>query len=208
MVMHNIAFTMNDKGLSAAYVMPWDRQITDVKWYDGSCFFAADSTLAYITPEGVVRQLVIADRRVTSFDVYERGVVFSVDSLLCFYSFLSLQPEPVFHADTVIRHIECIGEDVLFCVGASLFAIGGGSLHEIYSSSHELLSFVPHPSGAVFIGTDESVFYLDPARNKVTLIDKPTLDMSMVEDDLYIVFTDYSSVKVTNVSEFFWSLNQ
>lgn len=201
-LLHNLAFILGDNDLDAAVLMPWDRPITDARWYDGDCFFACDSTIYHCDSLGIAQEIIMAESPITSFDVYDKGIVFSIDSFIGFYSFLSFKVEPLFHAEASVLDVECLGENVLFSSGKEVFAIGAGEIHPLLAADSSIISFAPHYSGSLFIGTENEVFYINPERQKVTLFKTGARDITLIDDDLFVIFQDNSSIKITNVSNY------
>ena len=191
-----------DSDLPGTYKIPYDKPISDIQWVGGDCFFVSDSLLLYRPPEGEIIPVVQADVPISAFSVMERGILLAVGNVLSFYSFFTLSASSLYIAEGPIRDVVALGEDVFLATGNTLMAIGDKEMVYLFSTESPILSFDLHPGGGVFVATENDVFYANPDRKKSPLFDKGAKDVALIGDDLYVVFHDGSSARVTDVSAF------
>ena len=202
LISDNMVFPLVDE-ITGAYSIPYDGAISDIQWRFGDCFFTSDSLLVYRHPEGKIITLVTADAPISSFGIMDNGVVLATGRLLSFYSFDSMTSEALYYADSPISDISCLGGDISFSAGDSLMALGKDSVEYLFTCSSPIVSLESAPGGCVFVGTEAEVFYYaGPDKKRHPLFNKGAKDITLIGEDLYVVFIDNSSVRITNVLNF------
>lgn len=201
LIAHNY-MTVLDDSLASPMPLPTEYEITDICWNDGLCFFSADSTVFYGDNNGRIHPIICLDGEIHSFHVSESRIIVPLDSLLLEYRF---GDEEVTCIANIHKSISCVNdiESVLFfSSGRDLYLYNEGQLYRIYEAKEPVSSFAVHPSGGIFLGTQKGVSYLTPDYQLLEIVSPPAKDISIIGDDLYIIFDDNSSVKITDVSNY------
>lgn len=198
----NNYMTVLDDTLASPMPLPLAYDISDIHWLDGQCFFSSDSTVFYGDNNGGIHPILCLDRKINSFQVSESRIIVPADSLLLEYQF---GDEKVTCIANIHQTISCAydTEDApFFSSGENLYLLNEGQIYHIYEGSEPISSFVVHSSGGIFLGTEKGLSYLMPDYKFMEIVSVPVKELSIIGDDLFIIFEDNSSVKITDISNY------
>ncbi len=192
--------TVLDDTLSTPVRMPYEYDVVDVHWVDGDCYFSSDTTVYYGENNGVAYPLVVLNKRIDSFDVSDSRILLPVDSLILEYRFGAEKLSCLTNAHQVISHLEDAESSIFYSVGCDLYLLHDSTIYHLVTVDEEITSFVVHPDGGVFLGTKGGLTYVTPDYVMVDIVSKPVHALSLIGDNLYVIFEDNGSVMLTNVS--------
>ena len=201
LIAHNY-LTVLDDSLASPMPLLAAYDITDIHWNDGQCFFSSDSTIFYSENTGRIHPIICLDGEINSFNVSESRIIFPLDSLLLEYRFGDNEVTCIANIHETISCVHDIESVLFFASGRDLYLSNEDQIYRIYESKEPISSFAVHPSGGIFLGTQKGVSYLTPDYQLLEIVSTPAKDLSIIGDDLYIIFEDNSSVKITDVSNY------
>ena len=196
-----------DDSLHTTGRLPFDMSITDIHWNEGECFFSSDSTIYYSEVNGIVHPLLKADKMIRSFIVANESILFPKDSLLIEYTFGANDMTCLVNAHQNISNLYALEQAVFYSSGSDIVMIYENTAYHIFDAQEFITSFVVHQNGDLFIGTPTGLSSLNPAYDIVNITNKPVRELELINDALYVIFDDNSSVKITSVSNYRTTLN-
>ena len=194
--------TILDDTLSTPIRMPYEYDVADIHWVDGDCFFSSDSTVYFGENNGHAFPLVVSNKRIDSFSVSDSRILLPVDSLILEYRFGTETLSCLTNAHQVISHLEDAESSIFYSAGCDLYLLHDSTIYHLVAVAEEITSFVVHPNGGVFLGTKEGLIYVTPDYVMVDIVSEPVRDLSLIDDNLFAVFENNSSVMFTNVSNY------
>ena len=194
--------TVLDDTLSTPIQMPYEYDVVDIHWVDGDCFFSSDTTVYYGENNGVAYPLVVLNKRIDSFDVSDSRILLPVDSLILEYRFGAKDLSCLTNAHQVVSHLEDAETSVFYSVGCDLYLLHDSTIYHLVTVDEEITSFVVHPDGGVFLGTKGGLTYVTPDYIIVDIVSKAVRALSLIGDNLYVIFDDNGSVMLTDVSNY------
>lgn len=194
--------TVLDDTLSSPFLLPFDFPFSDIHWNDGQCFIASDSTIFYGDNKGIVYPLVESDDRIRSFSVTDERILYPCDSLLLEYRFGAEQINCIINAHNRISKVVDLLSSIFYASENDLFLVYENSSYRLYDAEEKIYSFEVHPTGGVFVGTQSGLTFINPDYKKIIIIDEPVLDLQLIGDDLYVIFSNNGSVAITDVSNY------
>lgn len=201
-IIANNYLTVIDDTLSSPIPLSFDHIISDIHWIERGCFFSADSTIFYGGDDGKMHPLVVSNRKIDSFCVSDNRILFPVDSSIVEYIFESNEVTPIVQVHSTIHHLVQETSSIFFSAGNDLFLYYSNELYHLFYSNSEIITFAIHPSGSIFLGSEKGLSFLTPEYKKIDIASIPIRDLTLIGDDLFVIFKDNSSVMLTNVSQF------
>jgi len=187
---------------SHTFHIPFDGTISDIKWKDGECFFSSDSTLYHMDGNAAIRPIIIADGEITHIELCNDGIAFVKDSLLAYFSFHDKKVETILHAGSVITGIKTNEQSFLFSAGNDIFIYDAGQTYRVYSAESGIMSFDINSNGIIFYSTNEAVIFITPDLEMNKIVNKAASEITVIDNNIYIIFTDNSSCMITNATLF------
>ncbi len=200
-IIDNCIISLNDS-LSMPVRLPFESTLSDILWYDGICYFCTNSTINAMSLDGVVHPIIHSDGSISSFCVDGENVLFSTDSLLLSYSLKTEKFECLLDSHKQISHIQGTHSSVFFSSGDKLFLLDKNTLYHLYSADSVIRSFAVYPDGSVFYSTKSGIYYLDPNYHVALIADYPAMELSIIGDDLFIVFANKAGYLITNIANY------
>lgn len=194
--------TVLDDTISTPIRMPYDYDVVDIHWVDGDCFFSSDTTVYYGENNGKAYPLVVSNKRIDSFDVSDGRILLPVDSLILEYRFGSEKLSCLTNAHQVISHLEDAETSIFYSAGCDLYLLYDSTIYHLVTADEEITSFVVHPNGGVFLGTTGGLIHVSPDYVIADIVQKPVHSLSLIGDNLYVIFDDNGSVMLTDVSNY------
>lgn len=182
--------------------IPFNGSISDIKWKDGECFFSSDSILYHMDGNAMIRPIIIADDEITHIELCNDGIAFVRDSLLAYFSFHNKKVETILHADSIITGIKTDEESILFSVDNDIFVYDTGQTYKVYSAESVIMSFDIHSNGIIFYSTNDAVMFITPDLIRNKIVNKAASEITVIDNNIYIIFTDNSSCMITNATLF------
>lgn len=201
LIAHNF-MTVLDDSLASPMPLPSAYDITDIRWNDGLCFFSSDSTVFYGDNNGRIHPIICLDGEINSFHVSESRIIVPLDSLLLEYRFGDEDVSCIANVHKTISCVHDIESAIFFSTGREIYLHSEEQIYRIYEAKEPISSFAVHSSGGIFLGTQKGVSYLTPDYKLLEIVSTPAKDLSIIGDDLYIIFEDNSSVKITDISNY------
>lgn len=201
------AYMSMDDTLPCYYRLPFDSELSDIAWVGGDCFLAKDSTIYYAEDEGRLYAILKTDNHINRIWPIESGIYFSTDSTLSFFRFSIAEGEPVTKVPGIIRDVAPLDKDDCFlAVDSCIVFLSGGEPLLVANDSLIIKSVVLHTDDCLFYATDKSVYFVDVDGVKIDVVNKGARQLSIIGDNLIIIFNDNSSVVITNISNYHKSL--
>lgn len=194
--------TVLDDSLSSPIHLPFDYSISDIHWNEGQCFFASDSTIYYGDNRGNAYPILKTNKTIRSFTVTNERILCPLDSLLVEYIFGTDSVSCLINTHRNITKTEDCQSCVFYALESDIFLLYDNVAYHIYQSQNTITSFVVDNEGGLFIGTELGLEYVTPEYTAIEIATLPVSDLTLIGDDLYIVFADNNSVKITKVSNY------
>lgn len=194
--------TILDDTLSAPMHFPFKYSITDIHWNEGRCFFASDSIVYYGETNGIAYPIVKSSKVINSFTVSDEHILFSVDSLLLKYTFGEPEVGCYFNAPRTISHFTELQSSVFLSAGSDMFLLFDDTAYHIFDAKEDITAFAVLPSGGLFLGTLTKLMFISPNYTLIDIIKAPISKLELIGDDLYVIFINNNSIKLTNVSNY------
>ena len=198
----NNYMTVLDDTLASPMPLPLAYEISDIHWLDGQCFFSSDSTVFYGDNNGGIHPILCLDRKINSFQVSESRIIVPVDSLLLEYQFGAEEITCIANIHQTISRANEIEDALFFSSGKNLYLLDEDQIYHIYEGTEPISSFVVHSCGGIFLGTEKGLSFLMPDYKLFEIVSAAIKDLTIIGDDLFIIFEDNSSVKITNISNY------
>lgn len=179
--------------------MSEDISVSNICWYNGSCWFSSASAIYRIDGTGKTYPVLVSDGDVASFCVAGDKIAFRKDSLLVCSDVFSGEKKQVYNTHGMISHIEAVGDLLFLSSGKNLFIMDEGELYRVWTSGDEISTFAICNDGSAFLSTEEAILYIVPGQVVVQIADMPAKALTVIGDDLYIVLSTNDSVKLTNL---------
>lgn len=191
-----------DDSLHTTARLPFDMSISDIHWIEGECFFSSDSTIYYSEMNGTVHPIIKTGKMIRSFIMANESILFPEDSLLIEYTYGANELNCIVNAHQSISCLYAIEPAVFYSSGSDVVMLYENTAYHIFDAQEFITSFVVHQNGDLFIGTLTGLSYLNPEYEIVRITNKPVSELELIDDVLYVIFDDNSSVKITNVSNY------
>lgn len=187
--------------LSTPIPLPYNYNITDIHWDKEYCYFSSDSTL-FIDKGGNIYPIIVSNNKIEFFSVSENSILFASDSSLVSFMPCTNEINELVRVPFIIKYIKQIPPCIFLSAGKEIYLIYENNLYHIFSSEEEILCFDVDSSGGIFIGTNLGLSYLNVDYSMTNVVNIPTRNMTIIDDDLYVIFEDGSSVMITNIHNF------
>lgn len=195
-------FIALDDSLSAPIEFPFHYNISDIHWVGDDCYFSSDSTIFGVDNRGNIYPLVISHKRIYSFCISDDGILFPDDSLVVEYILGTGRVSPIINAHHTINHVVKLFSSVYYSTGKDIYLHHDKTTYHLYSSEHVISTFAVHSNGDIFLGTKQGLLYMNPNYTIIEITPTPIQDLTIIGDDLYVIFEDNNSILLTNISNF------
>lgn len=200
-VLQNYIISLNDS-LLVPIEIPFNYNISDIHWVGEDCYISSDSTIYAMDNSGNTYPLVFSHRGIQSFCISDDRILFPDDSLVVEYFLGANMVSPIINAHHTISHIVQRPSSVYYSTGKDLFLHHDKTTYHLYSSEYVISTFAVHSNGDIFLGTNRGLLYMNPNYTIIEIASLPVQDLTIIGDDLYVIFEDNNSILLTNISNF------
>lgn len=200
-VLQNYIISLDDS-LSAPIELPFNFNISDIHWVGDDCYLSSDSIIYAIDYSGNTYPLVFSHKGIQSFCVSDDRILFPDDSLVVEYVLGADNVSPIINAHHTVSHVVQHFSSVYYSTGKDLFLHHDKTTYHIYSSEYVISTFAVHSNGDIFMGTKQGLLYMNPDFTIIEITPIPIQDLTIIGDDLYVIFEDNNSILLTNISNF------
>lgn len=184
-------------------------ELTDILFCDSSSYIVSDSSSIYYYDEeyNFFVKLVDSQMHNICFSVSNTGIYYydkDNGKELYFYQYSDTSSIKVCQFATPITSVAPLGSLCFVAYGKKICMINENSEYtRLFESSSTITSLAVHSSGMLFYGTSEGLFYFDNNDRQYQITDLGVQDLLIDGENMFVIFFDGSSIKITSISEFY-----
>lgn len=205
-VSEGIAVCINDS-TATSYILPLTEGLTNAHWIDeNNVLLSSGNTIYFFNiNDGYLRPVAHVDSGEVAFKMGKSKLYYynAGSKIINSITFNDTSISPIsFVVDNEISSLAIDEEDnCILATGNKIFAITEDlELFPIWKSKKDILSIEIGQNGELYYGTIDGIFYLDNKYNNFKILDKGAKQIVCHEDNLYMVFCDKSTARISNIS--------
>lgn len=197
----NNVLTIKDDVVSV-FDLPITTPISDIAFLSGDCIFASGKDISRCTESGKVIKLLSADAPVSRVIPDADGILYATEKTLVYCDYANKVGHIFYKAKEKIVLANCFDREIFFACGKDIFLLSGNELIRLYSDKQKIRAMSVHQDGTIFYSTDKGTFMLSSDYRRLTITKRKTTAIDIIDDDLYLTFSDGYCAMISNASEY------
>ena len=213
LIYNNVCLNINDS-TTPILVLPSFFKVTDITWVDNGSVFFSDSTSIYyadIKSDSIV-QIVNTTMHDIRYKTTKYGIYYydhDNGKELYFFSYLNVESSKIGKLSIPISDMSTLGSICFVAYGRNIGVLNGNEDFQLkVESASPITSLAVHSSGMLFFGTSEGLFYYDSKNIQYQIANYGVNSILIEGENMYVVFSDGSSGKITGISAYNKFINE